>query len=1344
LAAKKQRGSYKDPFTSEKKPYFFDVGIADEMAVCYSCHAGGGVAEGIVNNDGSVIPYNDPSLKPVHTYDRDFYSYPVATNTLALLSNKSIEDTVKSLGDGNGNPVPDNWAKTGVMENDCLVCHTDPESSNTLNCADGLKAQPFRPRLMIFAERDSQGKVTKISLGTPTQRGLKAESVFSYTDAAQRMGRPTKLLTLMQLPKNMVGEMMDMWEKGLKQIEDSGISLPYAIYGQNVSKIWDNSGQIKSDYCANPNGVADEMTKLMGANSAINNLFNGFLAYLKSNKLLPDSATMNDMMGMFFNDFIYAYKIKDQMGNLLPIPVPLRAYEPGKFYTDWDMPQASVRDFMRSPFVEGEGIPYTGMNGLAWGATMYGMQLMMGGDMTYYNNTTGSIDTAKVLADYMAGKIPQNAIQPALHEALPYMFGWMPSARLMGTDPNGDGAPITYVQIIKNGNNWEPKFYYNLDDLNASGIYGYVNFDLFGGYNDKDSWKWVKVCGQCHVEYKDNGNSGWEVVRPFGLGMGADFVKNGRYVNFTNNKEASGYEVHQSSKKMGCGSCHFRDTGSLEDKHNFLKGTDTANMVRNDLDNNPKPKTCEYCHLSGGDSNAPNPTKAHEEKFGDSAIKHLAEIACKTCHVPFRRTWRFRTFSDLFGYYLNFDNGFGYNVLPGGNGKAMAFPGEYRISPVYGTSPMYGLSKMSMLANHIDANGSGVVPMDYVSQMTAYFEMGSEADPGKIVNGMPTNPKFDFMHYFYKLSLEQMKQMGVPINYDPNHDLESEPPLYWANGSNGYPQIVIGNPITIMTWVDLNPEPDHDMSNLPYNGAKVLYIREMNAAVQGFYPRVAMDPTLTPDKLANILPNDKDWAKNPNVAKIILKDSGYVMFDHTGDGFPDLWWPEDVQAMKEALIKVLKAEGETNPDPRVFITAQFYSDSHGVQPKEYALGAKSCYDCHGDYKKNPGAHRITDKEIVFIPWKAPFMDEQYRYSPKNTNGLYVVDKEIAYIKPQTANGMQFIGAKASEVLEGSKHQAEELFYLASEGEVKGTDIENNFGITLSENEKATTYLKQIVNGPWDDKQIFYIPQQLDKNITALGFVPVLQNVHLENGKQVNEYVLKILSSVPSYNYFIIKLPFTGKNPVIYYKGPDDSVYSVSKEAKILDQKEGIYVVVKAIKIGEYIAVDSKDTVQILSITFGWNLKALPVKDNITVEDIFNVDGINTVWKWKVNSWKIWSPNQSIMNLINNYGIGIIAKISTGEGFWVNAGKDVSVEINGSEEYGLEVLNIEPGWNLVGTGKDLTANDFTSLGAVNTVWKWTGNSWQIWSPNSSIMNLISNYGLTTIDKIDAGEGFWVDK
>ena len=855
------------------------------------------------------------------------------------------------------------------MEADCLLCHIDPESQYTLHAADGLKAQPFRPRMVIFAERQN-GSVTKISLGMPLKVGLANESVLSYSDPAQRMGRPTPMMAMARLPAENVGEMMEMWVNGLIQMEQNGVGLPYALYGENVSKIWGLQG-IRAEYCANPNGPGDEMQRMMAAKPYLDQMFAGFLSYLQANGY-PD-LTMDAMIKMFFNDFIYAYQIKDSAGDLLPLPVGLRAYEPGKFYTDWDSPDATVRDYVRAPLIEDDkdGLPYSGMVGMGWGANMFAIQKAMQGDNSYMVQT-GQPDVAKVMADMQRGIISPSEVQPTLHNYLPSFFYMMPTAGLMGLDFNQDGSPITYVQLEKAGPNWQAKAYWNTADLGD----GYIHLDMFGGNEDINSYKWVRVCGQCHVMTKDHGNSDWTRARLYNVGMPADWVKQGTYINFTDDVEAPGYDVHMSSKKMGCGTCHLRESGSLEDKHNFRKGTDTAHMVRNDLDNNPKPKTCESCHVAWEDPEAPNPTMAHEEKFGENTGRHIAEIACQTCHVPYRRTWRFRTFDDTMGYFGNFDNRFGYNVLPGGDGKMMVFSGPYAMSPVYGTSPVYGIPHFHMVSQHMDADGNGIMPMDFEMQMVEYFNMDGSADPGKIVNGMPTNFSFDFWKYFYNMFLDQYQQMGVPIFYDKNHDNENFPPLYWANGTNGYPQVVIGNPVTIMTWVDTNPQPDHDMSEIAYNGAKVLYLREINAAIKTFMPPVQLG-MVGPMELAMIPPNDPAWAQNPNVGKIVIKDSGYVIFDHTGDMYPDLWWPEDVRAMKDALVKVLKAEGEVEPTPVLFIASHYFSDSHGVQPKEKALGAgeHGCYDCHGDYTKDPGAHRITDRVIAFVPWAPPFFTE---------------------------------------------------------------------------------------------------------------------------------------------------------------------------------------------------------------------------------------------------------------------------------------------------------------------------------------------------------------------------------
>ena len=1187
----------------EGKPYFFDVGTMDEMVVCYSCHAGGGPAEGIVRKDGTVTPYNKLSSADItNSYDRDFYSYDSNDVTYALISGKSIKETINDIGA----PKKVDWHKSGVMENDCLLCHIDPDyKSNpyTYKAADGLYVQPFRPRLMIFADRDSNGKITKISLGMATQEGVLNSSALNYTDGIMRMSRPVgkEYFIFTQVPPEIVGKLFKLWTDGLKDIakkygEDA---LPYALYAPPsiVPDIYDANG-LKSAYTYNPKGSSDEMQKLMALQNDINAMFMNILNFVKSLGL--KNITMNDLMAAFFNKFIYGYEIKDPMtGKLLPLPYPLRLYKPGKFYTDWDSPDASVRDFVRAPLIEGEGINYSGMVGIGMAAFGYAYQLMMNGDMRYYDpKSFFGINLSKVIADWTSGKIDYKALTQfaTKHDYLQPFFDKMPSAELMGLDFNHDGNPITYIQIVRNGDDWNAKVYYNVDDLGD----GSLHFPIFGGHKNLNSWKWIKICGQCHVMYKDEGNSEWTRGRTYNLGMPADWVKNGHYVNFTNDKEAPGYDVHMSSKKMGCGSCHFRENfNSLEDAHNFLKGTDTAHMVRNDLDNNPKPKNCEYCHLMGGDPDAPNPKQAHEEKFGELTEKHIAKISCQACHAPYRRTWRFRAFDDSLGYYANFDNRFGYYILTGqlGGFPAMAFPSYYALSPVYGTSPGYGIPHFNMVSQHIDADGNGIQPMDYLAQMIDYFNFNSSSNPGLIVNGLMTNLKFDFWKKFYQISLDRAKKLqGLPINYSENNDNEVYPPLYYANGTNGYPQVVIGNPITILTWVDANPGPDMDNSKyfkgLPYNGAKVLYLREINAAIDKYLP-VSIFFKYTPKELENIPP--QGCKNDPDIGKVVLKSTplypdGYVVCDHTGDGFPDLWWPEDVKAMQAALVEVLKAEGEANPKPMLFIAAHYFSDSHGIQPAEKALGAKSCYDCHGDYKKDPGAHRVTDRVVGFLPWAPAWFKEEYRalkYDEKtgkmvpNENAkepLFIVDGEVSYINPVNVNGVKFLGAEEKDILKLSKHHAEELFTMASEGTVKGEELIYELGLSkndLTADALNTEYAKQVVNGPWSDKHYFYIPDDLIYHIEELGFEVGKATVYAEDFGFAEGYILKMNIKDFDGKTAIIKLPFDGENPVILYKGENDKLFKKAKDVKIVSYN-GRYVTVIVHENGDYLATESSN------------------------------------------------------------------------------------------------------------------------------------------------------------------------
>jgi hypothetical protein len=1196
LAAKSVRGSKNAPFTSDGKPYFFDVGTADHIATCYSCHPGGGPVEGIVNqDDNTVTPYTDPSLQPVHAFDRDFYSYDSNDLVKALYgpdmsSTAGIAETMADIG----NPRLHDWSKTGSMEADCLVCHIDPQSKYTYVAADGLKVQPFRPRLMVFADRDETGKVQAISFGMPLKLGLENSSAMNYTDGLQRMMRPTSMMALGQLPKEIIGEMMQMWVDGLKQIEASGVALPYALYAgpQTVPKIWDpDTHMLVKAYCANPNGVMDEMKRLQQSGPALGMFFTKFLQYFKDKGLLPPDATMDDLMHLMFNDFIYAYQIKfNRPGTdmFLPLPFALRAYEPGKIYTDWDSCDASVRDYVRVGIIEGEGIPYTGLVGQEYSGLMYAMKLTMQGDYRYVDPATGQIDLSLVIRDIQNGVIPASEVQPTLHEHLPYFFDMMPTAGLMGLDFNHDGSPVTYVKIVRNGDDWQAKAYYNVSDLTADG--SMPMDEMFGSHEDINSPKWIYVCGQCHVMTEDHGNSNWTRGRTYMLGMPADWVKNGNYIKMTNDPEAIGYDVHMSPGKMGCGTCHLRESGSKEDKHNFLKGVDTAHMVRNDLDANPKPKTCEGCHLNGDDPNAANPTAKHEEVFGENTGRHLAIISCQACHEPYRKTWRFRTFDDTLGYYTNFDNLMGYNVLADresgivGDGKGMAFPDPaYALQPVYGTSPGYGIPHFHMVSQAIDADGKGVQAMDFVSQMVNYFNMNGEADPGRLVNGMPTNFKFDFWNYFLQVTYLGYQQMGVPLTFNPQQPNLNYPPLYYGNGVNGYPQIVVGNPITIYTWVDVNPQPDADMSDLPYGGAKILYIRELNAIIKA-YKRPCRVGVVSPMEMAMIPPNDPTWAENPNVGRVVLKDSGYVLFDHTGDMFPDIWWDEDVKAVQAALTTVLKAEGEVDPHPVMFIAGHYFSDSHGIKPAEKALGSKSCNDCHGSSATSAGAHRITDRNIVYIPWAPPWFTEANRfmkYNPDtgkmelvNPDGLFLVDGEIDYAVPMQANGLRFIGAKAEDVLELSHHHAEELFSLAAEGTVTGKNIPGIDPGMLTPEEQNTEYAKQVVNGPWGDKMYFYLPEPVKKHLAACGFlVGSGESIYLSGrgfvtARPVNFEFEAEEGETPT---SIIRLPYSGTEPEIWRLGEHDTFYALDHEAEVVGYQGG-YVLVKVTEPGEYIAV----------------------------------------------------------------------------------------------------------------------------------------------------------------------------
>ena len=155
----------------------------------------------------------------------------------------------------------------------------------------------------------------------------------------------------------------------------------------------------------------------------------------------------------------------------------------------------------------------------------------------------------------------------------------------------------------------------------------------------------------------------------------------------------------------------------------------------------------------------------------------------------------------------------------------------------------------------------------------------------------------------------------------------------------------------------------------------------------------------------------------------------------------------------------------------------------------------------------------------------------------------------------------------------------------------------------------------------------------------------------------------------------------------------------------------------------------------------WKLLSLPLDASVNVDKFYNV---KTVWIWDNGSWKIWSPDSDIANLVKSYNMETFDELIAGQGFWVNSSNDVSVYFSGNI-YGTEKFVISQGWNLVGVGKAVTVNDLLSKEPnIKTVWKWENGSWKIWSPLDSVKSLISQYNIETFTSLSQGEGFWINK
>jgi len=195
----------------------------------------------------------------------------------------------------------------------------------------------------------------------------------------------------------------------------------------------------------------------------------------------------------------------------------------------------------------------------------------------------------------------------------------------------------------------------------------------------------------------------------------------------------------------------------------------------------------------------------------------------------------------------------------------------------------------------------------------------------------------------------------------------------------------------------------------------------------------------------------------------------------------------------------------------------------------------------------------------------------------------------------------------------------------------------------------------------------------------------------------------------------------------------------------------------------------------LNIQPGWQLKG--ALSDINASQLNN-SNIRSVWTYDSNTqkWRAYLPNNSSLNL-SKYGIENLQKIEEGEGFWVNAKSNVSVNIpsemnnnNGSQGQGqisltnfLNNLNFTPlSTTFNNFSNKLVLNDDGSIIFFNNdgTYKDIEDNGKIYSGNWSVQNNIvelnesdgdndfiaikdKNGSLMAVKGYDSGEGFWND-
>jgi len=174
----------------------------------------------------------------------------------------------------------------------------------------------------------------------------------------------------------------------------------------------------------------------------------------------------------------------------------------------------------------------------------------------------------------------------------------------------------------------------------------------------------------------------------------------------------------------------------------------------------------------------------------------------------------------------------------------------------------------------------------------------------------------------------------------------------------------------------------------------------------------------------------------------------------------------------------------------------------------------------------------------------------------------------------------------------------------------------------------------------------------------------------------------------------------------------------------------------------------------ISFSSGWNLLGLVYEpDESKVESVLSdiISDVVSVWKWTDNTWAVYLPafEDGGKAYADAKGFILLNKIGGGEGFWVNAMNEYTLNIGGTVLTD-KSIPIKPGWNLVGLKTDQTISVVKLIEGnedkIMSLWKWKDNTWAVYLPvygQDTTEQYAQSKGFEVLTKINPGEGFWIN-